>query len=515
MTADKKSVLIRSIRGIRVLKQINESTTQQINNYMSKIQTYLSLLLIAAVAAMTVSCDNKETYPESPDLTIIYGIKILNAGESGTQVLTGTIDEINKEITFPDVDTLTDFSGIRFEAELPEGAQLDEEVYNFSMAQTDARIKRTIKVVNGIRKREYYVTIKKDIPVWGADFETRLKIYNFSNSGATVYPDLAAALTRSADMDAEHVLIVSRDTKGAHLLRLEDLKNGDVSQPIILNTDGLDPGAATERTFVVSSGRLAQGHIYLCNLAVLGSSQTFRVFHYASPTAAPELVASLTSGNGGIPTYATNAGRFGDGMSVNLDENGNGYIFVGNNRGTVAADPYVLRLSVTGFSTVSSPTLVNTPTYAGWWANYRKVDGADEYVYAGYTAAIQLVTEDGGSIYTMENASVPLQGNDAAIVSFNRERYLIMQSSTSGTEAATLYVYNITAGATTAEALALFEAGNKMALYSFPLGGAGVGVYAASLGIAATEDTLYIMGAAPGAGFVVLEAPKAVKADAE
>ncbi|MDR2358969.1 MAG: DUF4623 domain-containing protein [Prevotellaceae bacterium] len=469
---------------------------------------FLALLLLAAV-----SCNNKETYPESPDLTVIYGISIVNAGEAGNQILVGKVDEINKEISFPDVDTLTDFSRIRFEAELPERAHLDEEVYNFSMGPADTRLTRTIAVLNGIRKREYSITIKKDVPVWGADFDReKIEIYNFSNNGGAAYSDLSAGSTRSADMDSNYVLLVSRAT-APHLLRMADLAAGNISSPIMLDLTGVADG-----TFAYSSGRLSHGHIYICNLAVLGNAtpQTLKIYHYASPTAVPELVGSFSKGVDGIPDYATNGGRFGDAMSVELDENGNGYIFIGNNRGTVAADPYVLRLSVTNFTTIASPEQINPPTYGGWWSNYRQVDGAaNEYIYTGYASVPQLVDAAGGAIYAMASGSVPLQGNDATVVSFNKERYLVMQSSTQGTEAATLYVYDITTGATTQEALEFFDnRENKNALYTCPLGGAAIsGVYASNLGVAKTENALYLMGAAPGGGFVVVRAPKAVKAE--
>ncbi|MDR0694892.1 MAG: DUF4623 domain-containing protein, partial [Prevotellaceae bacterium] len=424
----------------------------------------------------------------------------------------GKVDEINKEISFPDVDTLSDFSRIRFEAELPERARLDEEIYNFSMGPADTRLTRTIAVVNGIRKREYSVTIKKDVPVWGADFDReKVEIYNFSNNGGTVYSDLSAGSTRSADMDSNYVLLVSRAT-APHVLRMADLAAGDISNPIMLDLTGVADG-----TFAYSSGRLSHGHIYICNLAILGNSQALKIYHYASPEAVPELVGNFTNGNDGLPTYPANAGRFGDAMSVELDENGNGYIFLGNNRATVAADPYVLRLSVTNFTTIgASPAQMSPPTYAGWWSNYRQVDGSsNEYIYAGYLANLQLVDADGGTIYTMASGSVPLQSNDATVVSFNKERYLLVQSSTQGTEAATLYVYDITTGATTQEALEFFDAReNKNALYTFPLGGAAISsVYASNLGVAKTENALYLMGAAPGGGFAVIKAPKAVKAE--
>ncbi|MDR3350089.1 MAG: DUF4623 domain-containing protein [Prevotellaceae bacterium] len=486
---------------------------------MKKIITYLSTILLATIVAMSVSCNNEETYPESPDLTVIYNISIANAGAQGNQVLVGTVDEINKEITFPDVDTLTDFSRIRFTAELPEGARLDEDVYNFSMGPADARLKRTIAVVNGIRKREYYVTIKKDIPVWGADFD-KAEIYDFSKSDGTttLYPDLSAGLVRGIDMDTNYVLIVpfvtafnpastATDAKAPYLLRMADLK-ARTPTPVSLDTTGIAGG-----TRILSAGRLSHGHIYLCNLVVFGANEKLRIYHYASPTAVPE-VKEFTRGLDGIPDY-TAGGRFGDNMSVELDENGDGYIFLAINRGTVPVpDPaQVLRLDVTNFS-VGAATPITVPEFVGvngYWANYRQVDGAsNEYIYTSLVTSIQLVDKDGGSIYTLPMAAVPKVGNDAKVVTFNKERYLVMQTAEGE---AKLHVYNITQGATTREALETFAAReNKVALYTFNLKG-GTANSAACLGVAKTEEALYLMGAAPGGGFVVVKASKAVKAE--
>ncbi|MDR3134119.1 MAG: DUF4623 domain-containing protein [Prevotellaceae bacterium] len=485
---------------------------------MKKIITYLSSIILATLLVATVACNNEETYPESPDLTIIYGIKIVNAGAQGDQVLTGTVDEINKEISFPDVDTLTDFSRIRFEAELPERAQLDEEVYNFSMGAADSRLKRTIAVVNGIRKKEYYVTVKKDVPVWGADFDRgKVEVFNFSkNGGGTAYPDLSASLVHGIDMDTNYVLIVpfvnggfdvtstATDKQPPYLLRMSDLKEGR-TEKVLLDTTGITGG-----TRLLSAGRLSHGHIYMCNLAVFGQSQTLRIYHYTSPTATPE-VKEFTNGQDGIPNYTT-FGRFGDAMSVELDENGDGYIFLNMNRGSVPVpdNVHVLRLTVTNFS-VGSATPLLVPTYdgRGYYGNYRQVDDAtNEYIYTSHVTPIQLVNKDGGSIYTLDRAAVPLTGNDAKVVTFNRERYLVVQT---GEANAVLNVYDITQGATTQEALELFDAReNKTALYSFGLDG---GSSVACLGVAKTENALYLMGASPGGGFAVIKAPKAVKAE--
>jgi hypothetical protein len=171
---------------------------------------------------------------------------------------------------------------------------------------------------------------------------------------------------------------------------------------------------------------------------------------------------------------------------------------------------------VSNFSVTGEATPLTVPTFVGSygaWANYRQVDGDDvtnEYIYTSLNVPIQLVDKDGGSIFTLSNTAVPLVGNDAKVVTFNKERYLVMQTAEGS---AKLYVYNITQGATTKEALELFDAReNKVALYMYDLGG-GTASNAACLGVAKAADALYLLGAAPGGGFVVVKAPKAVKAE--
>jgi hypothetical protein len=479
---------------------------------MKSIKKYISFFIIplSVMMILTTSCKSEEEYPESPDLTVIYEIKILNAGEDGDQVLVGKVDELNKEITFPAVDTLTNFSKIRFEAVLPEGASLDESVYNFSMDGT-TRIKRTIAVVNGVRKREYYVTLVQNVPMFGANFDKeKLKVYDFTNN-TTIYPDLSGVDTRGMDMDSNYVLVVSRAAgSGPHLLRLSDIKGGK-TEKIMLDMTGVEmpttPPAAPTVTFATSAGRLSHGHIYMCSLSVFGNEESLNFYYWDTPESKPQKT-TFKNGTGGILDYIPlnttfKAGRFGDAMSIDLDENGNGYIFLGNNRASVAAPPLVLRFTVKGFTTISDPTPVDPPAYGGLWTGYNRVDGSDnEYIYSGAGGAasgkFMLVDNSGASIYTMD--AVIARGNDARIITYNEERYLVMMSDTK------LAVYDITKGSTTQEALTLFEATNKTPRYSYDVTG-NSSTFSDVTGVVKTANALYILGAAPGAGFVVIEAP--------
>lgn len=465
---------------------------------MKEIIKYIGILLIPF--GLTVASCSSSDDEETPGPAIIYGIKMLNAGPSGTEVFIGTVDENKKAISFPEVDPLTDLSAVRFEAELPEGAMMDEETYDFTVGEGRSSTTLVVSVINGKRKREYFATIRLDLPVWGADFsEAKTKVYDFSGR-TSIYPDLADASTRSVDMDINHVLMVSRTATGPHLLKLEDLKKGEIN-PIILDRTGISGG-----TFAYSAGRLSHGHIYICNLATPSPTTPVKIYHWASPTATPTLIAELYSAN--LNGY--DAGRFGDYMSVELDEAGNGYIFLGANGNQTNYN--VLRIKITGFTNAANSTLLKVDTYGGFWGSYNQVDGSPEdYIYTGHQGPIMLVNADGQIQYTIPTAFIPITGgSDARVITFNRERYLVMMATPGS---GSVNIYDITQGDSAVESLGLLVEESGATVKNYSLGGnIAPGSAVGCTGWAKDGDeTLYVMGAGPGAGFVILEFPKKVK----
>lgn len=471
---------------------------------MKKTIKYIGLLAIPFVL-FAVSCDSDDSYPDtSADGTVIYEISIVNGGLSGTETIVGVVNEKKKEITFPEVHVESDLTSVKFEAKVSDRAALDSASYNFVVDEGMSQKKRTISVVNGLREREYFVTIALDVPVWGADFtEAKRKVYDFSGN-TTMYEDLVAANTRSADMDKDHVLIVSRHNGlRPHLLKIEDLKKG-VTNPIYLNTTGVSGG-----TFAISGGRLANGQVYICNLntaAGAGGAGVTKIYHWDSknPSAAPKVMVEMASAQ--FP--AGQASRYGDFMSVNLDENGNGTIYLGNN----PSPANLLKLSIKNHTEVVSSSLVTPAKFGGLWMSFNEiVESKGQYIYTGHQGPICLVDESGALLKELSTDVIPnAGGSDARVITFNKERYLVMMA-VPGT--GNVKVYDITRGNTVAEAFEYFEAGDKNPLIDFPMGGAVAnGTAAGSLGwYADGDETLYLMGAAPGAGFVVLEFPKKVK----
>jgi hypothetical protein len=482
---------------------------------MKNIKKYIKLFVIpfCAMTMFMISCDEiniKEK--ESSALTYIKNIRILNGGLNGDSVVNGKVNEDTKLISFPKLHKDTDLSKVKFAADLPAGAKFDKETYDFTIDTVGGSTQTTVRitVLNEKRYRAYDVTIRLSVPVFGADFSRAKILYDGSGNknAANIYPGITDATTRSGDMDSAHVLIVSRDATGPHLLKIADLRQNNVVK-IPLNQTGV---ATSGVTFAISAGCLAQGHIYAVSLSNVGAATPLNIYHWDSPTAVPTKIFSENTGDYG----ATN--RVGDDMSMHLDASGNGYIFLGNNAATIAASNKVLRIKVTNFTTLTDPTFLTMPVSGGYWSTYSLVDeSTDEYIYtgnAGGTGGMALVGLAGNGIYTTPATSPLNRAGDAQIINYNKERYLAMITGAGGTPSeVVLYVYNITKGETNKDALQLINPDPAKATYSFKLGGGISGTHPAYLSYVKTDDALFLFGIAPGAGFVVIEVPFATEYD--
>lgn len=466
-------------------------------NYISK---YPVMMLAALTMLFITSCQKK--YPgniDSPDEVVLKSIKIVNAGANGNTVIEGVIDENRKTVTFPRLDTLTNFDAIKFQAELSNGAVLDQETYAFEFPEGQAAKTNVIKVINNKRFREYFVTLRLNIPVFGADFE-KASIYDYSNNpfGNATYPAFTGAATRGSSMDGEHVLIVTRAAGGSHLLRNSDLRN-NVIEPIPINLTGVIGG-----TFPVNVGAQVNGHTYIANLAGNSAASPLKIYYWGTDVSqAPQLIWSSVIPDGGV--------RLGDNMSTNLDENGDGYMFFGDNAAT-----RVVRLRVTGYSQISDPVAFTSATGSSYVMSYNQVKGTTEYIYTGYDAPIRLANESGAIAYALSNSAVPLNGSDAHVLSFNGERYLIMTTAARyAGQAVALFVYNITSGSTTKEALELFNAKtDKSHVFQYSLGGVvGPNTFIQTRwhitkNPDGTDEKLTLYAAYTDAGFVMIDFPK-------
>lgn len=458
---------------------------------------FLAALLLPA---MLFSC--KKDFPsnvESPDKVELKSIKIVNAGKNGNTVLEGVVDENKKTVSFPRLDTLTDFSNIRFEAEMSNGARLEKESYSWDFAEGASSKTQIIKVVNNQRFREYLVTLRLIVPVFGADF-TKQMVFDHTNNdlGHPVYPSFVSLLTRGTGFDGEHVLIVTRSAEGSHLLKVSDLRNNKIA-PIPLNLTGVEGG-----TLVVNVGAQVKGHTYIANLSGSQASP-FKIYHWTNPEAAPEVIADLK-----ISSIPGAGARHGDNMSVNLDENGNGYMYFGDN-----AVKKILRLTVKNYTQISDPKVFDNASGSTFVMSFNQVGNTSDYIYTGYDAPIRLANESAVVSYSVSNKDIPVRGSDARIFHFNGERYLMLTTAArTGSDAVVLFVYDITKGETTAEALQILnDRGNAALVFQYSLQGPVNTAPGTQTGYHITknaegkDETLTLYTASADAGFVIIDFP--------
>ncbi|ETD17592.1 MULTISPECIES: DUF4623 domain-containing protein [Prevotellaceae] len=461
-------------------------------------------MVVAVLGCCAASCG--DNYPESQDepyATDLLSIKIVNAGAAGNETVEGKIDEENKMIDFPRLDIATNFSALKIEAKVSEGASLQQTEYNFSMDEEDTYKTLLLRVTNHNRYKDYFIKVRKRIPVYGADFKN-VTVYNFS--GDNLYPDYTALSTRCADFDGNYVLVVTRSATKPHLLKVSDLKEGK-SLPISLDLTGVSGG-----TFPYNMGALANGHVYMASLSGSKASP-LKIYYWETPESQPETIANIN-----IATIDGAGARHGDNMSLNIDKNGNGYIFFGDN-----ASAEILRLTVTAHKTVSDPIALPSVSGATACMGIYRIEETSQYVFSGVRTPVMLTDESASVKYTMGKDHTAAEGISPRIFTFNKSRYLIVCTAGLGSASKAtpaLYIYDISKGNTVEEALAKFdEAGNYNPIYSFILGGAGNGAPMAQTNYYVERDAdgndvkLYVFASRANSGFVICEFPIAKEED--
>ncbi len=453
---------------------------------------------------IVTSCkdDLPEPMDTSANFTVLKSIKIVNAGESGTTVLEGVVDEHRKIVSFPRIEPETDFTNLKFEAELSDGSVLDKEAYSVSFEEGVSEKTIVVKVVNAPRYREYLVNLRLKVPVFGADFALG-KTYDYTSNpiGNPIYSVFTGAATRGTGFDGEHVLIVTRNAMGSHLLKVSDLKNNQTN-PVLLNQTGVSQG-----TFTVNMGAQVNGHTNIANLSGNTAASPLKVYHWTDPAAAPEVIANYNVG-----AIAGAGVRHGDNFSVSLDDQGNGYMFFGDNAATK-----VLRLKVENYTTVSEPFVMAMPvTGAGSWTSYNRIGNTSDYIFTGHDAPIILLNEGATPAKTLPRTTIPIRASDARVIYFNGERYLIATTAArTGSEATNFLVYDITRGETVADALTIFEGlAERKPVFEYSLMGPVNTSPASQTGFHVVKDadgndeTLLLYSGASDTGFVIFEFPQ-------
>ena len=464
----------------------------------------IGLAAAVMMVATLVSCgDNYPASMDSPYDTDLLAIKILNAGEKGDQVVEGTIDEEKKEVNFPKLDTLTNFSALRLEAKLSDGAQLEKTEIDCKMAPDDEQKKLIIRVLNHNRYKDYFMTVRKHIPSWGAEFKNAT-VYSFA--GDNRYEDFKTLDTRGADFDGQHVLVVTRTDNKPHLLKVDDLKAGNI------NRIPLDLTDVSGGTFPYNMGALANGHIYMATLAG-GKPSPLKIYYWETPTSKPEVIFHST-----VQDIPESGKRYGDNMSLNIDKNGDGYIFFGENTAQ-----NILRLTISNHKNVSEPTILPADPKMKVSMNIYRYENTSDYLYSGLAMPITLSSNAAQKKFSLSAANQPAEAVAARAFMFNNKRYLITCAAGLGSASKatpTLYVYDISKGSNLAEALERFEAASQHEpVYSFILGGAGNTAPSPCTNFYIERDAngkdakLYLFASRAESGFVIIEAPIAQDKD--
>jgi len=472
----------------------------------------IGLLATFAMLLLLTSCKDDLPGPldTSSNITVLKAIKIVNAGANGDMVLEGVVDEDKKTVSFPRIEPETDFSNLKFEAELSNGAKLDKESYDIAFEEGQSSKVITVKAINEPRYREYLVTLRLKVPVFGADFE-KVATFDYTSNplGNPIYEAFSGALTRGSGFDGEHVLIVRRETAttfSPHLLSVNDLK-ANVIKKIPLNTTGITGG-----TYYINMGAQIKGHTYIVNLSSNAPTNPVKIYHWTDPSVAPEIIANIN-----VADVAGGGARHGDNFSVSLDDQGDGYIFLGDNAGGK-----ILRLKVANYTTVTEPSAFAVPiTGGGSWTSYNRIGNSAEYIFTGHDAPVALVNEGGTLSFSMSRTAIPIRGSDARVIYFNEERYLIVTTAARTlSEPTNFIVYDITKGATVKDALTnLNQQTDIKPVFEYSLMGPVNTSPASQTGFYVKKDTegndesLMLYSGASDTGFVFFEFPKKVAED--
>lgn len=459
--------------------------------------------ILATFCLLLVSCG--DDYPSAPDSsypTDVLTIKITNAGVSGDETVVGTVDEVNKIINFPRLDPATNFSALKVEATLSGEAQLEQTVFDFSMDEEDAFKTLLLRVKNHSRYKDYFIRVRKRIPVYGADFE-QPSVYNYA--GDNVYAEYKSLLTRCADFDGTYVLVMSRASQ-PHLLKVSDLKNGT------LNRTNLDLTGVVGGTYKYNMGALANGHVYAATLSGSKASP-LKIYYWETPASTPEVIANIN-----VAEVPDAGNRHGDNMSLNIDKNGNGFIFFGDNASTK-----ILRLTVTNHKVVDAPAVFPSNGNAGLSTTVFRVEETSLYLWSGLRMPVTLTDESVSPKYALNKDNTAPEGVASRIFTFNNSRYLMMcPAAHGGASKATpgIFVYDISKGSTVQEALELFDASDNHApVYTFFLSGSGNAAGIAQTNYYIEKDAqgkdmkLYLFASRTDSGFAIAEFSKKQEED--
>ncbi len=442
--------------------------------------------ILALAALVFASCAEKLPKNEvRPYGTELNGIKILNAGPNQDKVVEGTVDLTTKTISFPRISAKSNFAELRFEITASEGAALEQETYDFSMDKEETDKSQVIKVVNHNRYTEYICKVGKIAPLKGADFDKAV-VHKFAAPKGD---------NRWSGFDGKNIILSGNGT--VVMMSMKDIL-ANKENYITLDLTGVAGG-----TLPTDCAQLHNGHAYVFSLAG-GTASTLNIYYYETPQSAPELIFSQTVGQMGGNS------RYGDSVNMDLDEKGNGYIFLPGN-----ARKDVLRLTVKNGKEISSPAILKADmTGSFFYDTITRIDGTDLYIHSGSTMIPRINDENMSTQYQFNAMFEKKEYNSIRIFEFNHERYMYGATVGRSLPTAEGIVYNITKGSSITEALDIFFKQSEIKpLWSQPIGGNHGGTAFANADYYIEKDAegkdskLYLFGSAKTEGFFVAEVP--------
>ena len=472
---------------------------------------YIYLMLSVILTCVSMSCkdDLPGAWDTSDKYTVLKSIKLVNAGADGNKVLIGTIDPDTKMVTFPRVDLETDFTNLRFEAEVSDGAVLEQNVYSLEFGEGQASRSIVFKVVNSPRSGEYLANIVLKLPPAGAGFDQPTVIdYTANALGYAVYPTYTGLATRGAAFDGENVLVVSRSgSTNPHYLKLSDLRNGIINK-YNANITGVSGG-----TLVVQTGALIGGNMIVANISGTLSASPLKFYYYPNYVTGYANAPQVVSFDGSAYNVSSLV-RMGDNMTYNLDNNGNGTIFTVNNAANT-----MLKLVVSNFTTITDAKSFSVDGLSLSFATTcYQVGKTNQFIMTTYGAALRIIDGDGAILYTDNGTVFPANATAARVMEFNGARYLLLLTAPhTGLTNTKLQVYDISTGSNVVEALTKFaekDALDRKPVYDYSFDYATInGARISQIDWHVVKDeegkdkTLQIFGSLSDAGFAVIEFP--------
>ncbi|NDV78111.1 DUF4623 domain-containing protein [Dysgonomonas sp. 511] len=337
------------------------------------------------------------------------------------------------------------------------------------------------------------------IPPVGVDFDKKI-IYDYTKSNSLVsfgqYPAGSGGAIRGGDFDGTETFISNRGAaEGVTNFKLEDIIAGDISKVVLAKEPVGGYGY-----FGSSQTALSGGNYYAINMPTPGTG-VLNVHHWSSISVAPTLTSIPLS-----DTESAGTARYGDNMSIQLDENGNGYMFSINN-----VQNKLMRIRINNYI-VSATDLafVAIPGGSqGGYANFNPVrihdaeigsGDANEYTYVT-SGGLQLFDRNGAILSTVGLGKLPANLYNARIAVYNKGRYMVVL-----TKEAKMYIYDISEGDTTVDALAKFNATSPAPLFEYSLG--AFSGYGSIVATGIKNDVLYVMVGSGNIGSVIVGLPK-------